>query len=390
VDPGARPVRDADFAPGSDARERGAPRALARSSRLAQGEEQLFDVGCARAHTYEAALLEDADRANVARRDPRVERARRHLVGKLAKRARREPLAPELLADPVADETPPLLLPAPYVASHLAFVDDRLLRHRVIGEEPAPVGVERLAIAGRENRHPVRLRLALILEERVEVALDHVPQNIVHSADASAIGQRASLREPVTASASPLPAIRFLRSSPWRARSKRCAFEKFLSDYVRLVLVDVEREIASARRGKPAANFLSALGLLAYTEVLGGIKRGTMRRGEARRNFDSFFGDLGPRYRRVEKSLRARHGGGVYVLRRCGLAHQGFFKPPGETVKMKDDGVDCGIIEDAARGKYTFVVERYYHDFKVAAEKLKATKNGQKRPRFPKELREDS
>ncbi len=57
---------------------------------------------------------------------------------------------------------------------------------------------------------------------------------------------------------------------------------------------------------------------------------------------------------------------------------------------MKDDGVDCGIIEDAARGKYTFVVERYYHDFKVAAEKLKATKNGQKRPRFPKELREDS
>ena len=72
------------------------------------------------------------------------------------------------------------------------------------------MGVERLAIAGREDRHPVRLRLALILEERVEVALDHVPQNI-HPEDASAIGQRASLREPEPAAVTaPLVLVRLV------------------------------------------------------------------------------------------------------------------------------------------------------------------------------------
>ena len=40
--------------------------------------------------------------------------------------------------------------------------------------------VEGLAVAGREGRHPVRLGLALVLEERVEVAVDHFSQNTVH------------------------------------------------------------------------------------------------------------------------------------------------------------------------------------------------------------------
>ena len=45
--------------------------------------------------------------------------------------------------------------------------------------------VEGLAVAGREGRHPVRLGHALVLEERVEVAVDHFPQNTVHAGDAS-------------------------------------------------------------------------------------------------------------------------------------------------------------------------------------------------------------
>ena len=47
--------------------------------------------------------------------------------------------------------------------------------------------VEGLAVAGREGGHPVRLGLALVLEERVEVAIDHFPQNTVHPEGASAI-----------------------------------------------------------------------------------------------------------------------------------------------------------------------------------------------------------
>ena len=43
--------------------------------------------------------------------------------------------------------------------------------------------VEGLAVAGREGGHPVRLGLALVLEERVEVAVDDFPQNTVHPED---------------------------------------------------------------------------------------------------------------------------------------------------------------------------------------------------------------
>ena len=43
--------------------------------------------------------------------------------------------------------------------------------------------VEGLAVAGREGRHPVRLGLTLVLEERVAVAVDDFPQNTVHPED---------------------------------------------------------------------------------------------------------------------------------------------------------------------------------------------------------------
>jgi hypothetical protein len=161
----------------------------------------------------------------------------------------------------------------------------------------------------------------------------------------------------------------------------------FFDEYVRLTLGDIEREIDDAHAGNPAGNFLCALALLAYTEVLGGIKRNTMKQGQARKNFDSFFADLGPEYQAVERKLNARGGEGVYGFFRCGLAHQGFFKPPGQTVAMKEGSATCGIVEDPRTGNYTFVVERYYKDFQIAAEKLKAKKLAQTRPRFPPELR---
>ena len=77
----------------------------------------------------------------------------------------------------------PLLLPAPHVAGHLALVDDRLLVSQLLGRQPPPVRVEGLAAPGREGRHPVRLGITLVLEERVEVAVDHFPQNTVHPED---------------------------------------------------------------------------------------------------------------------------------------------------------------------------------------------------------------
>src|SRR6478609_2892075 len=140
-----------------------------------------------RADADEPALLEHADRGDVARHDPRVQRSLGQLAGELLKRTCRKALAPELPSDPVADETPPLLLPTPDVAGHLALVDDRLLRQRVVGKEPPPVRVEGLTVAGGKGGHPARFGLVLVLEERVEVAFDHFPQNTVHPEEPSAI-----------------------------------------------------------------------------------------------------------------------------------------------------------------------------------------------------------
>jgi hypothetical protein len=41
---------------------------------------------------------------------------------------------------------------------------------------------------------------------------------------------------------------------------------------------------------------LAALGLLCYTEVMGGIQRGTLSPGNGRQNFETFFKRLGPDY----------------------------------------------------------------------------------------------
>jgi hypothetical protein len=98
------------------------------------------------------------------------------LVDQLSQGLGGEPLAPELLPDPVADEPPAVLLPADRVAGDLVLEDDRLLHEGRIGEDSLPVGVEGLAVAWGEVGHGGRLRVALVLEEDGEVGLEHVPE----------------------------------------------------------------------------------------------------------------------------------------------------------------------------------------------------------------------
>jgi hypothetical protein len=58
----------------------------------------------------------------------------------------------------------------------------------------------------------------------------------------------------------------------------------FFNDYVYgFIAGDVQREIDRARSGIPAGNFLCALALLCYTEVLGGVQRGTSHRARGAR-----------------------------------------------------------------------------------------------------------
>lgn len=173
-------------------------------------------------------------------------------------------------------------------------------------------------------------------------------------------------------------------------------FEAWFDEYVvGFMLADVSREIAAAQRGENAANFLCAIGLVVYTEALGahvpGVKHGSKNR------FEAFFRRLGTPY----AAFLAAHPDTYNVLRN-GLVHEYRIKKPASIVMLNDTGsrpVDCGVVyftaeeEEAAdrqlverdaewrafvarlglppaQPRWYFVVERYFRDFVVAADRL--------------------
>lgn len=95
----------------------------------------------------------------------------------------------------------------------------------------------------------------------------------------------------------------------------------FFTDYVfGYMCADIEREIAIARSGKLAGNFLCALGLLSYTEFMGGLLLKELGSRASGKLFNEFFDYMGPGYRSF------RHRCNVYHIFRCGLAHEYFVK----------------------------------------------------------------
>jgi hypothetical protein len=154
----------------------------------------------------------------------------------------------------------------------------------------------------------------------------------------------------------------------------------FFSEYVTgFMFSDVQREIDRARDELPAGNFLCALALLCYTEVLGGIERGTLAPGNGRKNFEGFFRQLGPYYRGLLDD-----GVDVYELFRCGMAHEYLIKGTATVSMLK--GVEPSGIAVAPDGHYYFTVERYFEDFQAAALKLRDELMAQSSPSLPAEL----
>jgi len=139
-------------------------------------------------------------------------------------------------------------------------------------------------------------------------------------------------------------------------------FKNFFEKYVfGFIFSDIKREIELARSGKPAGNFLSALGLLCYTEFMGGILKGHFS-GSTKSRFDAFFNSMGQGY----KSLNQRIN--VYNVFRCGMAHEYLIKENCIIAILKDDEtLGIGITPE---GKYYFVVERYFDDFAAACRSL--------------------
>jgi hypothetical protein len=156
--------------------------------------------------------------------------------------------------------------------------------------------------------------------------------------------------------------------------------DSFFREYVTgFMFADVQREIDSAREGQDAGNFLCALALLCYTEVLGGLRRGTLAPGNGRLNFECFFRELGPEYGQL-----LDNGVDAYGLLRCGMAHEYLIKGRA-TVSMLKGVEPCGVAV-APNGHYYFTVERYFESFQAAALKLRADLMAQPSPSLPTEL----
>jgi len=109
------------------------------------------------------------------------------------------------------------------------------------------------------------------------------------------------------------------------------------------------------------ANFLAALGLLCYTEFLGGLISPRDSKNIPKKRFASFLPYIGKCYVILNKNDK------LYDIFRCGLAHEYFIKRSASIVMYKGKNTRCGII--FKNDHWYFVVEKYFDDFRHGVKK---------------------
>ena len=111
-------------------------------------------------------------------------------------------------------------------------------------------------------------------------------------------------------------------------------------------------------------NFLSALGLVAYTEIMGRLVTGTLgERGYSKESFCSFLKYMGEKYVELDRLYD------LYTKVRCGLVHEYFIVGP-STISMDIiEALETGIKIDKETGITYFYVPAYFENFKEAAKK---------------------
>jgi hypothetical protein len=134
--------------------------------------------GARLADSLKSALLQNADGADIGDGDVRVERPRRFVVAHELCHCRRcDALAPVCLSEPIAEEALVVVLPTHDAACNLAVEEDGLFLPAVVADHvAAPVRDERIPLAGREGRHLVRFRLALVFEEDRQLSFVYVAE----------------------------------------------------------------------------------------------------------------------------------------------------------------------------------------------------------------------
>jgi hypothetical protein len=136
--------------------------------------------------------------------------------------------------------------------------------------------------------------------------------------------------------------------------------QKFFDEYVfGFIFSDIQREINLARSGRDAGNLLAALGLLCYTEFMGGFINRTWTRGNSKANFNAFFKQMGHYY----ASFNGPKSTAYYEFR-CGMVHIYLVKKDCVIYMLKKSTLHgVGELPD---GRYYFVVEKYLEDFQAA------------------------
>jgi hypothetical protein len=154
----------------------------------------------------------------------------------------------------------------------------------------------------------------------------------------------------------------------------------------------IDNDIPAAINGN--ANYLAALGLLAYTEYMGGLYCGNLTT-DLSIHYITFIKKFFPYdYAKVEVDLRSNHLRGLYSVVRSGLTHEYFIKEISKIEMNNPSGqpLSCGIAYNkTSNPQIVFYVNQYFNDFKGAFEQyydqLKYDTTGSMLKNFEKALR---
>jgi hypothetical protein len=121
------------------------------------------------------------------------------------------------------------------------------------------------------------------------------------------------------------------------------------------------------------ANYLAALGLSTYTEILGGLDSGDLsgKNRYLRDNYIDFVKVFFPQdYMKVESQLAASNLKGLYNVVRNGLIHEFFIKTMSRVDMESPPNIICGISYNPHNcPQVIFYVKKYFEDFQNAFEK---------------------
>ena len=140
----------------------------------------------------------------------------------------------------------------------------------------------------------------------------------------------------------------------------------FFKEYIFGVMYnDIRRTIDKAK-----ANFLVALGLFSYTEIMGGFVTGHLRDFRwSKRNFEAFLPYLGTYYNNLNQQID------LYTRVRCGLVHEYFIKGRFMiAIKCMHACIDQenrrGVYYDRKLDHIIVAVENYFQDFKAGVQRF--------------------